>query len=90
MKGTIYTETVVYAAPSAFTKEAPYQLVIVMLDEGGRVTGRVEGERVAIGDSVELIEERGGVPWFRRAGSTSRAEHQAPAAERVTPQETIA
>ena len=64
--GTVYTETVVYAAPEAFTSEAPYQTAIVALDAGGRVTGRIAGERVAIDDRVERVEVREGVPFFRR------------------------
>ena len=90
MKGTIYTETVVYAAPAAFVKDAPYQLVIVTLEDGTRVTGRVEGERVTIDTPVELVEHRDGVPYFRREGSSSTAERQAPPEERVKPQETLA
>ena len=63
--GVVYTETVVHAAPEQFAGEAPYQLAIVTLDAGGRVTARVSGDRVAIGDPVELAEERDGVPFFR-------------------------
>ena len=66
MKGTIYTETTIYAAPTQFVAEAPYQLVIVTLEDGKRVTGRVAGEPVAIGDRVEVAEERAGVPFFRK------------------------
>jgi uncharacterized OB-fold protein len=66
--GTIYTETLVHAPPEQFVNDAPYQLVIVSLDGGGRVTGRVVGDRVAIGDRVSFAEDRGGVPFFRRAG----------------------
>ena len=65
--GIIYTETVIYSAPEAFTKDAPYQIAIVTLDGGGRVTGRILGERVAIDDRVEEAEERDGVPYFRKA-----------------------
>ena len=65
--GAVYTETVIYSPPEAFLKEAPYQTAIVTLDGGGRVTGRIEGERVVIDDRVEEIEERGGVPFFRKA-----------------------
>ena len=65
--GTIYTETVIYSPPEAFLKEAPYQTAIVTLEGGGRVTGRIEGARVAIGDRVEEVDERGGVPFFRKA-----------------------
>lgn len=64
--GSIYTETVIYSAPEAFVKDAPYQTAIVSLDGGGRVTGRVLGERVAIDDRVAEVEERDGVPYFRK------------------------
>lgn len=64
--GTVYTETVVHAAPEPFVNEAPYQTAIVELDSGGRVTGRIAGERVAIDDRVVQVETRGGIPFFRR------------------------
>jgi uncharacterized OB-fold protein len=66
MTGTVYTETLIHAAPREFVNEAPYQLVIVTLDSGKRVTGRVSGDRVSIDDRVELAEERSGVPFFRK------------------------
>jgi uncharacterized OB-fold protein len=66
MTGTVYTETLIHSAPEAFVSEAPYQLIIVTLDNGTRVTGRVSGERVAIDDAVILAEERNGVPFFRK------------------------
>jgi uncharacterized OB-fold protein len=65
--GTIYTETVIYSAPQAFAAEAPYQTAIVSLDGGGRVTVRIAGERVQIGDRVNETESRDGVPFFERA-----------------------
>ncbi|HUJ22230.1 MAG TPA: OB-fold domain-containing protein [Bryobacteraceae bacterium] len=64
--GTIYTETVVHLAPEAFAKDVPYQVVIVTLDDGSRVTGRIAGERVAIEDRVEQVETRDGIPFFRK------------------------
>ena len=64
--GVIYTETVVHAAPEQFVADAPYQLVIVSLDSGGRLTARMDGPRVSIGDAVEFAEDRGGVPFFRK------------------------
>jgi len=72
MTGTIYTETVVHSAPEQFVGEAPYQLVIVRLDDRSAlrhsVTARIAGsERVAIGDHVILDHERDGVPFFRKA-----------------------
>jgi uncharacterized OB-fold protein len=66
MTGTVYTETLIHSAPEAFVSEAPYQLIIVTLDSGDRVTGRVAGERVAIEDAVVLADERNGVPYFRK------------------------
>lgn len=65
--GTIYTETVIYSAPEAFAAEAPYQTAIVTLDAGGRVTARIAGERVEIGDRVSETESRDGVPFFVKA-----------------------
>jgi uncharacterized OB-fold protein len=64
--GEIYTETVVHAAPAEFVADAPYQLAIVSLDSAGRLTVRIAGERVKIGDKVELAETRGGVEFFRK------------------------
>jgi uncharacterized OB-fold protein len=65
--GVVYTETVIYSAPEAFAAEAPYQTAIVSLDGGGRVTVRVAGDRVAIGDKVVEAEAREGVPFFQKA-----------------------
>jgi uncharacterized OB-fold protein len=65
--GVVYTETVVHAAPEQFVADAPYQLAIVSLEEGGRLTVRVEGERVVIGDRVEFLEDRNGISFFRKA-----------------------
>ena len=65
--GTVYTETVVHMAPPAFEKDVPYQVAIVALDNGERVTGRVEGARVSIDDRVELSATRDGVAFFRKS-----------------------
>jgi uncharacterized OB-fold protein len=67
MKGTVYTETVIYSAPEAFTKDVPFQTAIISLESGGRITARIDGERVVIGDRVERLEDRDGVPFFRKA-----------------------
>jgi uncharacterized OB-fold protein len=66
MTGEVYTETVIHSAPEAFVSEVPYQIVIVTLEDGRRVTGRMLGDRVSIGDMVTLAEERNGVPFFKR------------------------
>jgi uncharacterized OB-fold protein len=67
MMGVVYTETVVHMAPPAFEKDVPYQVAIVSLDTGERVTGRIEGERVSIDDRVALVDTRDGVPFFRKS-----------------------
>jgi hypothetical protein len=36
------------------------------LDGGGRLTARIVGDRVAIGDAVEFAEYRDGIPFFRK------------------------
>ncbi len=64
--GTVYTETVIYSAPEAFVKDAPYQTAIISLDAGGRVTARIAGDRVQIGQRVLQVEEREGIPYFRK------------------------
>ena len=65
--GVIYTETMVHAPPEQFAADAPYQLAIVSLEDGGRLTVRVDGDRVAIGDRVDFLEDRNGIPFFRKA-----------------------
>lgn len=64
--GTVYTDTVVFSAPEAFLKDAPYQIAIIDLDEGGRLTARIDGDNIVIGDRVEFLEFRGGIPFFRK------------------------
>lgn len=65
--GTVYTDTVVHLAPERFAAAAPYQVAIVEVDGGGRITARIEGERVAIGDRLIEVEAQDGVPFFRKA-----------------------
>lgn len=76
--GTVYTETVIYSAPEAFAAEAPYQTAIVTLDGGGRVTARIGGDRVAIGDRVQETESRDGVPFFVKANGSGSGETAPP------------
>ncbi len=69
--GTIYTETIVHSPPEQYAADAPYQLAIIHLNSGGRLTVRVLGkephERAHIGDRVIFVEERGGVAYYRKA-----------------------
>ena len=65
--GTVYTETVVYSPPEAYVNDVPYQLAIIQLDSGRRLTGRIVGERAQIGDRVAFAEFRSDVAFFRKA-----------------------
>ena len=64
--GVVYTETIVHSPTEALASEAPYQIAIVTLDGGRRLTARITGERAAIGDRVEFVEFRSGVACFRK------------------------
>lgn len=69
--GVVYTETTVYSAPEAYIAEAPYQIAIVSLEDGTRLTGRIRGAAVAIGDRVEFIESTNGVPVYQRTATVT-------------------
>jgi uncharacterized OB-fold protein len=64
--GTVYTETVVFSPPEAYVNDVPYQLAIIQLESGRRLTGRIDGERVHIGDRVDFVEFRKDVAFFRK------------------------
>lgn len=63
--GIVYTETVVHAAPEQYAAVAPYQLAIIELDGGGRITVRIL-DRAQIGERVRFVEERNGVAYYRK------------------------
>jgi uncharacterized OB-fold protein len=63
--GVIYTETIVHAAPEQYAADAPYQLAIIELDGGGRITARVLN-RAQIGERVTFVEERDGIAYYRK------------------------
>jgi uncharacterized OB-fold protein len=62
----VYTETIVHAPPEQYAADAPYQLAIVELDGGGRITARIQ-DRAHIGERVTFVEERGGVAYYRKS-----------------------
>lgn len=66
--GVVYTETVVHLAPERFAADVPYQVAIVSLENGSKLTARIEGERVAIGDAVTESRTQDGISFFRKAG----------------------
>ena len=58
--GQVYSATTVMRAVGAFREEAPYELVLVDLDEGARVFGRVARGQPAIGGQVRFVLGRDG------------------------------
>jgi uncharacterized OB-fold protein len=68
--GIVYTETIVHSPPEQFAADAPYQVAIIDMEGGRRVTVRILGkephERARIGDRVTFVEERNGVAYYRR------------------------
>jgi len=66
-KGVVYTETIIYSAPPAYLNEVPYQIAIVELENGGKMTVRILGDQVTIGDHVDFAEFRNEVPCFKKA-----------------------
>ncbi len=69
--GLVYTETIVHSPPEQYAADAPYQLAIIDLHSGGRLTVRVLGksteELAHIGDRVTFVEEKNGVAYYRKA-----------------------
>lgn len=50
--GVVYSETTLHAAAERFAADVPFQIAVIALDGGGRLTARIVGSRVAIGDRV--------------------------------------
>jgi uncharacterized OB-fold protein len=69
-EGIVYTETIVHSPPEQFAADAPYQVAIIDVEGGRRVTVRILGkelqDRARIGDRVTFVEERNGVAYYRR------------------------
>lgn len=68
--GIVYTETIVHSAIPQFAADVPYQLAIISMENGGRLTVRILGkapeDRAQIGDRVGFVEEHDGVSYYRK------------------------
>jgi uncharacterized OB-fold protein len=65
MTGVVYSESVVWSPPTELASIAPYQLVLVDLEDGTRVTGRMAAQdRVHIGDRVIVASGENGLKIF--------------------------
>ena len=66
--GKVYSCTTLHASAEPFEKDLPFQIAIIELEEGPRLTARIKGARVEIDDPVQYVAERDGV-WFFARGS---------------------
>lgn len=64
--GTVYTDTVIFSPPETYAADAPYQIAIIDLDDGIRLTARIHGDNVVIGDRVQLLDYRKGIPYYQK------------------------
>jgi uncharacterized OB-fold protein len=68
LAGRVYSHTRIRVPGAAHADRGPFALVLVELDDGGRVLGRLESEAVPeIGAAVAADAEAGSVPIFRFA-----------------------
>ena len=65
--GVVYTETIVHSAPEVFVQDAPYQVAIIALDSGSRLTARIQGDPASVGERVDFLEFRNDIPYFKKA-----------------------
>jgi len=66
-RGKVYSWTTLHTAAEAFEKDLPFQIAIIRLEGGPRLTARIEGGPVEIGDEVCFVRERDGAKFFARA-----------------------
>lgn len=67
-RGMVYSCTTLYASAEPFEKDLPFQIAIIELEEGPRLTVRIQGDHVEIGESVKEIAKQDGV-WFFGKGN---------------------
>jgi len=66
--GRIYTFTTIYVAPELFKNQAPYDIVIIELSEGIKVTARMKKTNEAplrVGDPVHFFKKDEIGYWFK-------------------------
>ncbi|MAE69373.1 MAG: transcriptional regulator [Gemmatimonadetes bacterium] len=87
-KGEVYTYTKTDAAPTGFDDIAPYTVVVVELEEGGRLVGwlgdTLDAGTLAIGDAVQVVpriwEEGEEIKVYFTVDRSGTTWHKAPAA----------
>lgn len=64
-KGVIYSHTRIYATSEKFSNQVPYDVILVELENGLKITARIETNGVEIGKQVELSHLDNSVYWFK-------------------------
>ena len=66
-RGKIVSYTTIRVPPSRFKAQAPYTVALIELDNGVRLTARVEGGEVGlgIGQPAEIVRQENGNYLFR-------------------------
>ena len=66
-KGTLESFTTIWIAPERYVDQVPYHVIVVELEKGLRITGRLRGpaEGLAIGAPVEFAEKDDLAYWFQ-------------------------
>lgn len=62
--GCIYSYTTIRVASGKYASQLPYIVALVELDVGLRVTARLEGDQVFIGQRVKLNRIEESIYWF--------------------------
>ena len=66
LAGRVYSSTMIRVPGAAHADRGPFALVLVDLDDGGRVLGRLEDDALPeIGAAVTADSDAGSVPLFR-------------------------
>lgn len=89
-KGEVYTYTVIAAAPTGFDDEAPYAVVVVDLEEGGRLVAwrgdTIPDDEMAFGVKVQVVprifEEAEQIKVYYTVDAPGTTWHKAPPAHR--------
>jgi len=66
--GTVYSYTTIRVAPEAYRDQAPYDIAIVEMKSGVRITARVQAEvagKVQIGEQVKFLRADENGYWFK-------------------------
>jgi len=74
--GKLVSWTMIRRAPTRFRDDAPYQVCVIDLDSGQRVTGRLDSaEEIQAGARVVAVETAGAAPIFQPIAASFIQNH---------------